>query len=269
MTLNTSPERVDRLIEQSSAIYDTIDPIFDGEPCYRRMLRQGINTTAMTLREGKGIEVAGAQLLQLPRTLHAQPGPLDALANAYSDVQRATLDRDNTPESDARHAIHLMQLAAPYAQEYYPSLNPNKIAVYALIHDIIEAYAGDVASLGMNAEQEAQKNLDEAQALVTLEKEYGTEWPQLIELIKAYEDLADAEAQFTKTFDKLDPSFTHLDNKGLALRTRFGFNAQEFTAAASQTANRMKPYSADYPKLVDDRAELIKRITRVAFKEAA
>lgn len=269
MILNTSPQRVDRLVEQSSAIYDTIDPVFDGEPRYRRMLREGINATAITLREGKGIEVAGAHLLQLPHVLPAQTGPLDTLADAYSDIRRATLDRDNTPESDARHAIHLMKLATQYAQENYPSLSPNKIAVYALIHDIIEVYAGDVASLGMNAEQEAQKYLDEGQALVTLRKEYGTEWPQLVELVEAYEDLVDPEAKLTKIVDKLDPSLTHLENKGRALKTRYGFNAQEFTAASSETAHRMKPYSADYPKLVDDRAELIKRITQVAFKEAA
>lgn len=269
MTLNTSPERVDRLIEQSSAIYDTIDVVFDGEPRYRRMLRLGINATAIALREGETIDMVGARLLQLPDDSPAQSGPLDALADAYADVHRATLDREGNPESDARHAMHLLKLSASYAQEHYPELNASKIAIYALIHDIIEAYAGDVASLGMSAEQETQKNADEAKALMTLRQEYGGEWPEFVELIESYEALADAEARFIKTIDKLDPSFTQFDNEGIQLIKFYNLTKEAFLYAMEQTAKRMEAYASDFPKLVQDRKELAHRVADITFKEAA
>lgn len=269
MTQNTSPERVDRLLKESSDAYDTIDPIFDGEPRYRRMVRFGVNSTAIALRNGETIDAVGAHLLQLPHDLPAQSGPLDTLADAYADVRRATLDREGTLESDARHAMHLLKLSSPYAQEHYPKLNPNKIAAYALVHDIIEAYAGDVASLGMSAEQEAQKNADEAKALLTLQQEHGEAWPEFVELIESYEALNDPEARFTKTFDKLDPSFTQFYNNGSQLRDLYGFSKEGFLQAMGQTVKRMEAYAGDFPKVIQDREELTRRIADIAFKEAA
>lgn len=269
MTQNTSPERVDALIQQSSDIYDAIDPFHDGEPRYRRMLRVGVNAVAIALRGSETIHDVGAHLLQLPYDLPRQTGPLDTLSDAYADIQRATLDRDNNPESDARHAIHLLKLAAPYSQEFYPHLSQNKIAVYALLHDIIEAYAGDVASLGMTADQESKKHENEAKALVTLKSEYGDEWPEFVETIESYEALTDAEARFVKTFDKLDPGFTQFHNNGSQLKNFYGLSKGGFLQAIDQTTTRMKPYSAEFPELMQDREELIRRVAAVAFKEAA
>lgn len=268
MIVNTSPERVDHLIHQSSEVYDAIDPEFDSEPRYRRMLRLGINAVAIALREGETIDTVGARLIDLPYELPAQTGPLDALADAYADVHRATLDRDGNPESDARHAIHLLKLAVPYAQEYYPTLDTNKIAIYALIHDIIEAYAGDVASLGMSAEQETQKDADEAEALLTLHQEYGEAWPEFVALIESYEALADAEARFVKTIDKLDPSFTQFDNEGIQLTRFYDLTKEAFLHAMKQTAKRMEAYAGNFPELVQDRQELAHRVADISFKEA-
>lgn len=269
MTLNTSPERVDTLISQSSHIYDTIDPLFDGEPRYRRMLRIGVNATAISLRHSEGIDTVGTRLFHLPSESPNQTGPLDTLADAYADIRRATLDRNNENESDARHAIHLLKLSHPYAKEMYPHLNTGKIAAYALVHDIIEAYAGDVASLGMTAEQETQKHLNEAGALITLRQEYGEAWPEFVELIEAYETLVDSEARFVKTFDKLDPGFTQFHNNGIQLKNFYGLSEASFFQAIEQTTKRMDAYSGEFPELMQDREELVRRVANAVFKEAA
>lgn len=270
-TMNTSIERVDELMRRSDAIYDTIDTSFDGEVRYRRMLRVGMSMAAISLRNGDGSSETGAKLLNMPSSLPPSIGPrdLESLAYAYGDVTRATLDRDGNPETDARHAIHLMKLASPYARELYPKLDANKVATYAFIHDILEAYAGDVPSLGMSKSQEALKHQNEAQALVTFKKEYGDAWPELVELVESYEALTDSEARFTKTFDKLDPGFTHFYSGGTQLKSHYGYSEEEFVHAINQSTVRMEPYSGEFPLVMSDREELTKRVVSVAFKKAA
>ena len=270
-TMNTSSERVDELIRRSDAIYDIIDTSFDDEVRYRRMLRAGLSMAAISLRLGKGIDETGAQLLAMPSGLPPTAGPreLESLAYAYGDVTRATLDRSGNPETDARHAIHLMKLAVPYAEEMYPKLNPNKIAAYALFHDVLEAYAGDVPSLGMSPSQAAQKHHNEAWALITLRQEYGESWPELVELIESYEALSDGEMRFTKTFDKLDPGFTHLQSKGVQLKSHYGYSHDDFLHAIDEATQRMQPYSDEFPLVMLDRDELTRRVAAIAFKKVA
>ncbi len=269
MRTNTSIERVDQLILRSDAIYSAIDPDFDGEPRARRMLRVGINTLALSLRRGEEVEQAGARLLNLSNVFAHTHAPLDELSDMYADIRRATHDREGNLETDARHAIHLMKLAAPYAREFYPELNQGRIAAYALIHDIIEAYAGDVPSLGMTPEQEQQKQLDESQALLRLHEEYGREWPEFIALIESYEALDTPEACFVKTFDKLDPGFTHFYSNGVQLKSHYGLSEDGFYIAIDQATQRMQRYAGDYRQLMDDRNELTRRVAQVAFKNAA
>ena len=269
MRTNTSIERVDQLILRSDAIYGAIDPEFDGEPRAKRMLRVGINTLALSLRRGESIERAGARLLTLPNVFARTKAPLDELSDMYADIRRATHDRDGNLETDARHAIHLMKLAVPYAREFYPELDQGRIAAYALIHDIIEAYAGDVPSLVMTAEQEQQKQLDEAQALIRLHEEYGEEWPEFIALIESYEALDTPEACFVKTFDKLDPGFTHFYSHGAQLKSHYGLSEDSFYVAIDKATQRMQRYSGEYGQLMEDRDELTRRVAHVAFKNAA
>ena len=269
MTLNTSAERVDRLIQISDNIYDTIDPKFEVEARHRRMLRVGVNTLAISLRNGESLNQAGSRLVQLPSILDNKTQPLDILANTYADIERATVDRSGAPETDSRHAIHLMKIALPYAQEFYPSLGRGKVAAYALLHDIIEAYAGDVPSLGMSKDQENQKHHDEARALITLRQEYGDTWPELISVIEDYEALKDIEARYTKTIDKIDPSFGHFENQGLALKNNLGLTKQTFLTAINETTQRIAVYSGEFPQLMHDREELIRRVAAVSFQKAA
>lgn len=269
MTVNTSIERVDTLIVRSDRIYDAIDPLFDGEPRYRRMLRNGVITLATALRNGEEVGTAGLRLARMGNVQASRQHPLSSIANTYGDITRATKDRQDSPETDARHAIHLMKMAVPYAQEFYPKLNPGKVAAYALLHDIIEAYAGDTPSLGMTPQQEQAKHHSKALALIRLEQEYGQDWPEFIALIQSYEALADSEACFVKTFDKLDPGFTHFYNEGAELKGRYGLLEHDFYGAIDQATERMKPYSGDFDQLMRDRDELTRRVAQVAFKKAA
>lgn len=269
--MNTSVERVDTLIRRSDAIYDEIDTTFDGEVRYRRMLRAGISMAAISLRLGNSIDETGEQLINMGSGFAPTIGPpeLEWLAYTYGDVQRATVDRNGNPETDARHAIHLMQLAVPYAREVYPhTVNPRKAAVYALFHDVLEAYAGDVPSLGMSAAQAAEKHRNEMKALATFKAQFGKQWPELVELVESYEALEDIEARYTKSLDKVDPGLTHLYSHGSQLAAHYGYtSANEFLEAIDEGTERMSVYSAEFPEIIQDREELTRRIASVAFKK--
>ena len=265
MNRNTSPERVDRLIEESDAAYDEIDTIINGEHSYRRILRVGINATARALRDGVAPSKIGTSLLLINPETPQFSGPLDTLANQYADIERATLDRAGKAETDARHAVHIMKLAVPYAMKYYPHLDTGKIAAYSLSHDIVEAYAKDTPSLGITPEQKNQKDLIEAQAMQDIRRDYSDQWPEFIEFIEAYEKLEEDEARFTKAFDKLDPGFTHIYSGGFQIRNRYRYTREEFMSAMNNSTVRMQEYASDFPYILEDCEEISHRVANLAF----
>jgi 5'-deoxynucleotidase YfbR-like HD superfamily hydrolase len=285
---NTSSERVDALVRLSDHVYEAIDQSAWGKERYRRILRMGMNVVAKTTKH-KSLDVAGATYEAL-LLKHMQRGGLDesafqewpqyaryvetlpkaplfalnrlgALPNAYAAATRATHDLNENPESDARHSVHLSALAVPYALEYYPDLNPHKIAAYSLMHDVVEAYTGDVPTLGISTEALAHKHAAEQVALLDFTRDYEKRFPQFVRMVETYESLADDEAKYVKSFDKLDPGFTHYANKGAQLMNHYGYASPEaFTADIEIGTDRIRSYGSSFPFVLEDRDELTKRI---------
>lgn len=138
------------------------------------------------------------------------------IVDRFMDVPRATMRHDRA-ETDGEHTLRLQFIAVSYAARFHPELDLGKISLYALIHDFVEVYAGDVNSLKASPDAIAQKALTEKAAFGRLEHELGEVWPDLIDRLRRYEELEDPEARFVKCFDKCDPSFTHHANGGQAL----------------------------------------------------
>ncbi|HET8884172.1 MAG TPA: HD domain-containing protein, partial [Candidatus Saccharimonadales bacterium] len=122
---------------------------------------------------------------------------LSEVVYQFIDVKRATM-RHGRYETDGEHTLHLQMLATSYAAEYYPQLDSGKIARYAMVHDFVEVFAGDVNSLTATPEQLATKGLTEKIAFDRLQRELGPAWPSLMGLVHDYELLKDAEARFVK-----------------------------------------------------------------------
>lgn len=189
---------------------------------------------------------------------------LSGVVNKFIDVKRATI-RHGRAETDGEHTLHLQFLAVAYAARYHPELDIGKVALYALVHDFVEVYAGDVNSLSATAEVLAQKALTEAVALQRLERELGEAWPELLEAVHRYETLADPEARFVKTFDKCDPSFTHQANAGAALHRMGITTREELEAMGEEVRIRMKEYADEFPDVVAVREELLQRVANVTY----
>lgn len=134
----------------------------------------------------------------------------------FALVNRATyLDVNRTPESDSDHTVMLSVIACVLAAELCPELDLGKVAHYALVHDLVEAYTGDVSTFRFSRVDFKAKQIAEEKALLQIKADFGTTFPWLHKTIIAYESLSDSEARFVKTLDKSMPMLTILntDNK--------------------------------------------------------
>jgi 5'-deoxynucleotidase YfbR-like HD superfamily hydrolase len=290
--MKTSEQRVDELMKYSDTVYTAIDSVENNETRARSMLRFGIQIIARTLGEDKKANLLAGDkvhamlwsemqkhsrahddiaawpryqrvLDNLPRpTLLPEIDPvLDELACSYADVRRITRSRDDDFETDASHSLHLALLALPYAAENYPELDQSKLAIYALIHDIVEGYAGDVPSLGASEDRMRQKAIDEAAALDTIKEKFSLRYPHFVAMIFGYEHIIDDEAKFIKTFDKMDPGFTHIYNNGSVITNELGImTSDDLMTGYHDVTLRMLAYSAHYPLVMKDRDEIHRRV---------
>ena len=189
---------------------------------------------------------------------------LSDIVYQFIDVKRATM-RQNRCETDGEHTLHLQMLATSYAAEYYPQLDTGKIALYAMVHDFVEVFAGDVNSLTATPEQLAAKGLTEKLAFDRLRRELGEAWPTLIQLVHDYEMLEDAEARFVKLFDKCDPAFTHAENRGAALREMGIFSKADYDVSLEAADGRLQMYAEEFPDIMAIRQNLCQRVAVAAY----
>ena len=289
-TPNTNYERVNALTHISDQIYPLLEQKVLGEIRARRIMRLGITTVAVALRSGSTRTRAGelfdidlshslrhvdygdykpyrstdrpprrtARLLQ---RIVAPQRDLNHLANRYADIERGTLLANLTSEPDSIHAIHLAALATPYARAHYPDLQPGKVALYSLVHDLPEAYVGDTPTFNITDDELETKKQAEAHALKALHRDFGNKWPGLIDALDDYESLADDEAAFVKTMDKNDPGYTHFRNSAHALKTLHHTTSVEaFYERANINTLRTLGYASRFALVLKDKDVLNERI---------
>lgn len=138
---------------------------------------------------------------------------LSALIMQYAQTYRVTrLTGSNEYESDTDHSFMLGMIACALQGYCAPELNRGRLAEFALIHDFVEVYAGDTATLGMidRSEKEDRERI----ALEQIKKEYDAVFPWIGESIQIYEEQIEPEARFIKVLDKIMPGLTHAHNLG-------------------------------------------------------
>ena len=182
---------------------------------------------------------------------------LGRVALAFGRVERITRHEDGiTPESDTDHTVMLGLVACALAQEWFPQLNRGLVAQFALVHDLVEVYAGDTPTITIDAAAAADKRRREAQARQRLEHEFTDVLPWVPTMITHYEQRGAPEARFVKAVDKLLPKITHLLNGGATL-TEQGITPGELAASWAQQARALDGYAGDFPQLLTLREELV------------
>lgn len=179
----------------------------------------------------------------------------------FAKINRATyLDTNDTPESDTDHTVMLAIIACAVAASYEPTLDIGKVAQFAIIHDLVEVYAGDVNTIDFeNIDHEAKESAETA-ALQRIATEFGESFPWIHETIIAYERLDTAEARFVKTLDKAMPTLTHLHTNNQAVHDSFNDPAAFETSVHKRRKQILSTYGADQALALAIRTTLIERV---------
>ena len=90
-------------------------------------------------------------------------------------------------------------------------LNLYRVFMLALVHDLVETYAGDTPAFGSHypngelAPSHKDKTDREKNALQRIRQEWGSKFPEMVSVIDDYEWKIDEESRFVYALDKLLP----------------------------------------------------------------
>ncbi len=111
------------------------------------------------------------------------------------------LAKTDRRENDIEHSMSVAVLCWYFHEKLDNPLDTAKILKYALAHDFVERYAGDVNTFASN-EDRIKKIENESASLDKLSRELR-EFSTLVESMKGYEAKSDEESLFVWTVDKM------------------------------------------------------------------
>ena len=126
--------------------------------------------------------------------------PIINLAATFASVKRTTGYREGHLENDAEHSYQLALVCWSANEQYDLGLKDELILKFALVHDLIEIYVGDIDAFD-DKEKIATKKESEAKAFARLKAEYAP-FEDMISAIERYEKKAEVEAQLVYVMDK-------------------------------------------------------------------
>jgi putative hydrolase of HD superfamily len=185
---------------------------------------------------------------------------LGELSLTFGRVDRVTYHPDGeTFESDTDHTVMLGLIACAFAAKYLPELDLGWIAQFALVHDVVEVYAGDTSTLNISEDGKAAKKAREAAAQRQITKEFHWRLPWLPSMISFYEVQHLPEARYVKALDKLLPKITHILNNCRTIRDE-GMLRGELKLRYTNQLVELESYASDFPPLFELRAELVQMV---------
>lgn len=116
-------------------------------------------------------------------------------------------------ENDMEHSYHLALMAWYIVDSEKLDLDLSLVIKYALVHDLVEVYAGDTWVWSKNQEDHESKHEREAAAASRLASEFPN-FPELHSAISEYEKRESREAKFVYALDKILPSMYIIEEDG-------------------------------------------------------
>lgn len=172
---------------------------------------------------------------------------LARVALRFGQVERATAHPDGTPESDTTHTVMLALLVAEIADRMR-GVDTGLAVMFAMVHDLPEAYAGDTCTArGLSAQQAAAKADREREATRQLGYDLGG-WSLTMALLHRYEQQFEFEARLVRYVDKITPKLTHILNRGHALRS-IGMTFDEMVQKHTQQGSELQKLYREFPEV--------------------
>ncbi|MCR8630365.1 HD domain-containing protein [Paenibacillus radicis (ex Xue et al. 2023)] len=137
------------------------------------------------------------------------------------DVTRTAWTREGRQESVAEHSWRLA-LFAFALEEYFPDIDMNKAIRMSLIHDLGEAYGGDIsATIEVNEKDKLKREEEALQQLLTPLLQSMRD--KFLELWQEYNECQTKEARLVKAIDKMETIIQHNQGRNPA-DFDYGFN---------------------------------------------
>jgi putative hydrolases of HD superfamily len=187
---------------------------------------------------------------------------LGKLLLAFGQTNRATYYEDGkTPESVTDHTVMVSIIGCAFAEQFFLDLDLGKISQFATVHDLVEVYAGDTATLARMSETDKKnKEIRENKALERVKGQFGDVFPWIHQTIVEYESLSTPEARFVKAIDKVMPKITHILNNGATIKTQ-NQSEEEILYIYNEQHNGMSAgYAHDFPEIMVLREKLIEEL---------
>lgn len=128
----------------------------------------------------------------------------------FEKVERAVYRPTDRKENDAEHSYQTTMMAWFLAHQFDLPLSTEKILQYALVHDLVEVYAGDTPVF---SEKNSHDKKERERGALEKIKDTLSHFPELIDTIEQYEQKSDPESVFVYEIDKLIPAFNiYIDN---------------------------------------------------------
>ncbi|MBI4036461.1 HD domain-containing protein [Candidatus Daviesbacteria bacterium] len=114
------------------------------------------------------------------------------------------MQKGDLMEDDAQHSWHLAMMVWLFAEQFDKKINLIKVIKMALMHDLVEIYAGDTFAYDEEARKDKKKREDMAAKKLfkmlpkNLEQEMHQLWQE-------YEERKSSEAVFVQALDKIHP----------------------------------------------------------------
>ncbi len=131
-------------------------------------------------------------------------------------LRQTLVTLDKTQENDAEHSWHLAMMAFLLAEYSNDSdLNIVRVMKMALIHDLVEIYAGDTFCYDYEAAKDkAKREIEAADKIFTLlptdqAKDLRLMWDE-------FEEQKTSEARFAAALDRLQPLLLNFNTEGAA-----------------------------------------------------
>ncbi|MDB5187947.1 MAG: metal dependent phosphohydrolase, putative hydrolase of superfamily [Candidatus Kaiserbacteria bacterium] len=160
------------------------------------------------------------------------------LLHKFQQVERVYYAPDLIrKENDVEHS-YLLAMACWYLVDFLKlDLSISKIMQYALVHDMVEIYAGD--SYVFDTEAQLTKHDREKKAQEQLAHEIP-EFPSMHKTIADYELQTDPESIFVRAVDKILPVITNYLQGGIIWK-ELGISLAQITELKRRTTEKSPP----------------------------
>ena len=187
------------------------------------------------------------------------------LSHKFAGIERTVkLQNRKSWETNPEHSYQLALLGWYLNDMLSLNLNRQKVLEYAIVHDLVEVYAGDTDPHKHSEEYKASKHDRELAALNKIKQEFP-QFASLTETMEKFESLEDEEAKFIYLLDKIVPVInTYLSGQDYYNANNVSYG--KWRAWLEEKRNRAGYLSEKFNRLLDEVSRFFGKVPPGLFK---